>query len=96
MDLGTGSAIWGIELAKRGWQVVGVDIVEKALRRAREQVLKAGVNMRLVRTKLDVSDPLHSGTVGAVARRAQRRVRQHHRPKPHLFLDSEHGPTRGP
>src|SRR4029450_12714735 len=48
LDLGTGSAIWGIELAKRGWQVVGVDIVEKALRRARARVLKAGVNMRLV------------------------------------------------
>lgn len=48
LDLGTGSAIWGIELAKRGWQVVGIDIVEKALRRAREEVLKAGVNMRLV------------------------------------------------
>ena len=48
LDLGTGSAIWGIELAKRGWQVVGVDIVEKALRRARERVLKAGVNMRVV------------------------------------------------
>lgn len=29
LDLGTGSAIWGIELAKRGWQVTGVDIVEE-------------------------------------------------------------------
>ena len=35
LDLGTGSAVWGVELAKRGWQVTGVDIVEKALRRAR-------------------------------------------------------------
>ena len=33
LDLGTGSGIWGIELAKRGWQVTGVDLVEKALRR---------------------------------------------------------------
>lgn len=48
LDLGTGSAIWGIELAKRGWEVVGIDIVEKALQRAREQVLKAGVDVRLV------------------------------------------------
>ena len=48
LDLGTGSAIWGIELAKRGWQVVGIDIVEKALQRARERVRKAGVDMRLV------------------------------------------------
>jgi SAM-dependent methyltransferase len=49
LDLGTGSGIWGIELAKRGWQVTGIDIVEKALERARERVQRAGVNMHLVK-----------------------------------------------
>jgi SAM-dependent methyltransferase len=49
LDLGTGSGIWGIELAKRGWQVTGLDIVDKALRRARDRVMHAGVDMRLVR-----------------------------------------------
>ena len=49
LDLGTGSGIWGVELAKRGWQVTGVDLVDKALGRARERVLNAGVDMRLVR-----------------------------------------------
>jgi SAM-dependent methyltransferase len=48
LDLGTGSGIWGIELARRGWDVTGVDIVEKALRRAEERVEEAGVEMRLV------------------------------------------------
>lgn len=48
LDLGTGSAVWGVELAKRGWQVTGVDIVEKALRRARERIEAVGVEMRLV------------------------------------------------
>lgn len=48
LDLGTGSGIWGIELARRGWQVTGVDLVEKALRRARKRVEEAGVAMRLV------------------------------------------------
>jgi SAM-dependent methyltransferase len=48
LDLGTGSGIWGVELAKRGWQVTGVDIVEKALRRARGRVQDAGVEVRLV------------------------------------------------
>ena len=48
LDLGTGSAVWGVELAKRGWQVTGIDIVEKALRRARERIEAAGVEMRLV------------------------------------------------
>lgn len=49
LDLGTGSGIWGIELAKRGWEVTGIDIVDKALRRARERAQKAGVNVRFVR-----------------------------------------------
>jgi ubiquinone/menaquinone biosynthesis C-methylase UbiE len=48
LDLGTGSGIWGIELAKRGWQVTGVDNVDKAIGRARERVRSAGVEMRLV------------------------------------------------
>ena len=48
LDLGTGSGIWGFELAKRGWQVTGIDIVEKALERARERAQRAGVNMQLV------------------------------------------------
>ena len=49
LDLGTGSAVWGVQLARRGWRVTGVDIVEKALRRARVRVAEAGVEMRLVR-----------------------------------------------
>jgi SAM-dependent methyltransferase len=48
LDLGTGSAVWGVELAKRGWEVTGVDVVERALKRARERVDEAGVEMRLV------------------------------------------------
>lgn len=48
LDLGTGSGIWGVELAKRGWQVTGIDLVEKALERARERVQRANVNMQLV------------------------------------------------
>jgi cyclopropane fatty-acyl-phospholipid synthase-like methyltransferase len=48
LDIGTGSGIWGVQLAQRGWSVTGVDIVEKALRRARERAARAGVEMRLV------------------------------------------------
>ncbi len=44
LDLGCGSAVWGVPLAKRGWQVTGVDNVDKALERARERVQKAGVD----------------------------------------------------
>jgi SAM-dependent methyltransferase len=54
LDLGTGSGIWGVQLAKRGWQVTGVDIVEKALERARARVRDAGVEMRIA--KADVTE----------------------------------------
>jgi SAM-dependent methyltransferase len=29
LDLGCGSAVWGVQLARRGWQVTGVDLVER-------------------------------------------------------------------
>ena len=48
LDLGTGSAVWGVELAKRGWEVTGIDIIPKALERARSRVDDAGVEMRIV------------------------------------------------
>jgi SAM-dependent methyltransferase len=48
LDLGCGSGIWSVELARRGWQVTGVDLVAKALRRARERARKTGVEVRLV------------------------------------------------
>lgn len=48
LDLGTGSAVWGVQLAKRGWEVTAIDIVEKALRRARERADAAGVALRIV------------------------------------------------
>lgn len=48
LDLGTGSGIWGVQLARRGWQVTGVDNVGKALRRAQDRVRNASVDMRLV------------------------------------------------
>ena len=49
LDVGTGSGIWGIKLAQRGWQVTGIDIVDRALRRAHKRMREAGVDMNLVR-----------------------------------------------
>src|SRR3954453_15226806 len=48
LDLGTGSAVWAVRLAQRGWRVTGVDLVDKALQRARERVEQAGVEVKLV------------------------------------------------
>jgi SAM-dependent methyltransferase len=62
LDLGTGSGIWGILLARRGWQVTGVDLVDKALARAHERVQEAGVDMRLVRGDVTA---LREASVGA-------------------------------
>lgn len=48
LDLGTGSGIWAVELARRGWQVTGIDIVPRALQRAEERVREAGADVRFV------------------------------------------------
>jgi SAM-dependent methyltransferase len=59
LDLGCGSAVWGVKLAERGWEVTGVDLIQKALERGRERVQEAGVEMRLVQgdvTRLRDSD----------------------------------------
>ena len=59
LDLGCGSATWGVRLAARGWSVTGVDNVARALSRAERQIREAGVGVRLVRadvTRLRESD----------------------------------------
>ena len=48
LDLGCGSATWGVRLTARGWHVTGVDNVAGALGRAEERIREAGVEMRLV------------------------------------------------
>lgn len=62
LDLGCGSAVWGVKLAQRGWQVTGIDLVDKALNSGRERVREAGVEMRLVQG--DVTD-LRGSDVGS-------------------------------
>ena len=62
LDLGTGSGIWAVQLAKRGWTVTGVELVEKALERARERVTEAGVDVRLVQGDVTA---LHEADVGS-------------------------------
>jgi SAM-dependent methyltransferase len=48
LDIGTGSGIWAVELAERGWQVTGIDVVDRALQRAHDRVRAAEVDVRLV------------------------------------------------
>ncbi|MBZ0114503.1 MAG: methyltransferase domain-containing protein [Thermoanaerobaculia bacterium] len=48
LDLGCGTGFWSVRLAGGGWEVTGVDIVPKALRRARARARKAGVEIDFV------------------------------------------------
>ncbi len=48
LDLGCGTGFWSIQLAERGWEVTGVEIVPKALRAARDRAQKAGVEVRFL------------------------------------------------
>jgi SAM-dependent methyltransferase len=61
LDVGSGSGVWGVRLAQRGWDVTGVELVGKAVARARKRVAEAGVQMRIVRA--DVTR-LRAGDVG--------------------------------
>ena len=62
LDLGCGSGIWTVDLASRGWQVTGVDVVPKALLRARECAQAAGVDVRPIEGDVTA---LYSAGVGS-------------------------------
>src|SRR4051794_4918818 len=62
LDLGCGSAVWGMRLAQRGWEVTGVDAVPKALRRGQERASRADVAVTLVHG--DVTALRESGVGG--------------------------------
>ena len=62
LDLGCGSGIWSVELARRGWDVTGVDVVPKAVHLARERAETARVDARFVEG--DVAD-LEAADIGS-------------------------------
>ena len=62
LDIGTGSAVWGVRLAQRGWEVTGIDVVEKALERAKKRAADEGAQLRMLRA--DVTS-LRESNVGS-------------------------------
>ena len=48
LDIGCGSGFWSVDLARRGWEVTGIDVTPKAIRRARERAREAGVEARFI------------------------------------------------
>jgi methylase of polypeptide subunit release factors len=84
LDLGCGTGIWSVRLAQRGWEVVGVDIVPKALRTARARAREAGVegllprrNPEKLRCPCPLQRPLHQ-------------LPQHHQPIPFPLAQRQH------
>jgi|SRR5687767_3680055 len=61
LDIGCGVGVWGINLAKRGWDVTGIDIVDKALDRARERIKKENVNVKLVKDDVTELSQIEEG-----------------------------------
>ena len=62
LDLGCGSGLHAVTLAQRGWDVTGVDVIGKALDRARRRAAAAGVSATFVHA--DVTQ-LPTDTVGS-------------------------------
>ena len=48
LDLGCGTGRWSVELAQRGWDVTGIDLIPKAVLGARRCAEEAGVEARFV------------------------------------------------
>jgi SAM-dependent methyltransferase len=48
LDLGCGTGRWSVELAQRGWDVTGIDVIPKAVLGARRRAEEAGVDVRFV------------------------------------------------
>jgi methylase of polypeptide subunit release factors len=57
LDLGCSTGMQSVALARRGWQVTGIEIAPRALRAARERARQAGVEVRLVEARSRRSGP---------------------------------------
>ena len=66
LEVGCGAAQFGIELAKRGATVTGIDLSDEQLRHARANIRKAGVAYRLVRGDAEDLSRFRGGTFDIV------------------------------
>ena len=48
LDVGCGRGYWSINLSQRGWQVTGVDLVNKAIAAARKNAAEKGVDVTFI------------------------------------------------
>ena len=66
LEVGCGAAQFGIELAKRGARVTGIDLSAEQLRHARANVKAAGVDYRIERGNAEDLSRFRSGTFDIV------------------------------
>ncbi len=62
LDIGCGTGVWSVRLAKRGWQVTGIDIVAKAIQAAGKRAADAGVDVRFIRGDITTMQPADVGS----------------------------------
>ena len=61
LDLGCGTGTNALEMARRGWQVTGVDFSRLAIGRARRRAGRAGLNVRFLQGDVTALDRLAPG-----------------------------------
>lgn len=57
LDIGCGTGFWSTELARRGWDVTGIDVVHRALRKAQKRAEAAQQRVRFVLADLTKPAP---------------------------------------
>lgn len=62
LDLGCGSGRWSVELAQRGWDVTGIDLIPKAVLGARRRAEQAGIDARFVEGSVTALQAAEVGT----------------------------------
>jgi SAM-dependent methyltransferase len=62
LDIGSGTGVWSVRLAERGWQVTGVELVAKAIEAARQRASEAGVGVRFVQGDITEIQPADVGS----------------------------------
>lgn len=61
LDLGCGRGMHSVTLARRGWDVTGVDVVPKAVKAARERAAAAGVDVNFLVADVTTLSPSEVG-----------------------------------
>ena len=62
LDLGCGSGMHVVTLAQRGWKVTGVDLIDRAVDKARARVRAAGVEAQVLQADVTALSAEHLGS----------------------------------